>query len=114
MRGLGLLYSSALWLRGTIEPGIGVLDRLITHLSESLFWADSWIELGKGYGVGVLTALWGRSLSLSFPISLLILYNCLSLTLIYLDSLISLMKLVHVPLLKVFLRTLPLTYIYLA
>ena len=53
------------------------------------------MELGRGCVVGVLTALWERSLSLSFPISLLKLFICLSLTLIYLDSLTLLMKLVH-------------------
>ena len=53
------------------------------------------MELGRGCVVGVLTALWERSLSLCSPISLFNLSICLSLTLICLDSFTLLMKLVH-------------------
>ena len=67
---------------------MGVLDGLITHLLESLFWTGGWMELDSGCVEGaVFSTLWDRSLSLSFPIHLLSLFICLSLTLIYLDSL---------------------------
>ena len=69
-----------------------VLDRLITHLLESLFWDGSCKELAKGCMVGVLTALWERSLSISFPLSLLNLFTCLSLTLIYLSIVVDVTK----------------------
>ena len=69
-----------------------MLDRLIMHLLELLL-ADGCKELVRGCVVGVLTAIW--SLSLFLPINLLNLFTCLSLTLVYLDSLTLLMKLVH-------------------
>ena len=82
--------------------GLGqwVLARLITHLLESLFWTGGWMELDRGCAVGaVFTTLWKRSLSLSFPILLKFIYLS-SLTLMYLDSLTLLMKLVHFPIVE--------------
>ena len=74
----------------------GVLDRLITHLLESLFWAGGWMELDRGCTLGaVFPVLWERFLSFSFHISLLNLFNCLSLALMCLNSLTLLMNLVH-------------------
>ena len=72
-----------------------MLDRLNTHLLESLFWAGSCKELAWGCVVGVLTAPWEKSLCLCFPINLLNVFTCLPLTLLYLESLTLLMKFVH-------------------
>ena len=67
-------------------------DRLNIYLLE-LFWDGGCEELGRGCVVGVLTVL--CFLSLCLPINLLNLFTCLSFTLVYLDSLTLLMKLVH-------------------
>ena len=72
-----------------------MLDRLITHLLEPLFWADSCLELGRG--------LCCRCIDYSMkevPVFILLHYSMnlfifLSLTLIYLDSLTLLTKIVH-------------------
>ena len=65
---------------------------------ESLFWTGSQVDLG--FVVGVLTALWERSLYLSIPFNLLNLFICLYLTLMNLDCLTLLMKLMHFSIFK--------------
>ena len=81
-----LFNHSATCIKGTLGTGTGeMLDKLITHLL-GLLWACNCILLAMGCVVS--------SLSL-FPINLLNLLTCLSLTLINLNSLTFFMKSVH-------------------